>query len=61
MAVACACWHTLALAEEGQTFSCGCGEYGQLGLGDTQERLRMTRLAGDYTVRVVRPGEQECV
>ena len=31
----------------------GWVQYGQLALGDRQGRLRMTRLAGDFTVRVV--------
>ena len=53
MAVSCGSHHTLALAEEGQTFSCGWGALGRLALGDRQSRLRMTRLAGDFTVRVV--------
>ena len=53
MAVACGLLHTLAVAEEGQVLACGCGVHGPLGLGDTQDRLRMTRLAGDFTVRVV--------
>ena len=39
MAVACGYLHPLAVAEEGQV--------------DRQNRLRMTRLTGDFTVRVV--------
>ena len=53
MAVACGFLHTLAVAEEGQVLACGWGALGQLALGDTQDRLRMTRLAGDFTARVV--------
>ena len=53
MAVACGFLHTLAVAEEGQVLACGWGALGRLALGDTQDRLRMTRLAGDFTVRVV--------
>ena len=53
MAVACGFLHTLAVAEEGQVLACGWGVHGRLALGDTQDRLRMTRLAGDFTVRVV--------
>ena len=56
MAVACGLLHTLAVAEEGQVLACGKGALGQLALGDTQDRLRMTRLAGDFTVRVVMVG-----
>ena len=53
MAVSCGWNCTFVVGEEGQVLVCGCGENGQLGLGDTQDRLRMTRLAGDFTVRVV--------
>ena len=53
MAVSCGFLHTLAVAEKGQVLASGCGERGQLALGDTQDRLRMTRLPGDFTVRVV--------
>ena len=53
MAVACGFLHTLAVAEEGRVLAGGWGAHGQLALGDTQNRLRMTRLAGDFTVRVV--------
>ena len=51
--MSCGFLHTLAVAEEGHVLVSGCGARGQLGLGDTQERLRMTRLAGDFAVRVV--------
>ena len=53
MAVSCGLLHTLAVAEEGQVLVSGWGARGRLALGDTQDRLRMTRLAGDFTVRVV--------
>ena len=53
MAVACGSLHTLAVAEKGQVLATGCSAYGRLALGDTQDRLRMTRLAGDFIVRVV--------
>ena len=53
MAVSCG-WHcTFVVGEEGQVLVSGRGDHGQLGLGDTQDRLRMTRVAGDFTVRVV--------
>ena len=41
MAVSCGFLHTLAVAEEGQVLVSGCGQHGQLGLGDRQDRLRM--------------------
>ena len=53
MAVSCGLNCTFVVGEEGQVLVSGRGEHGQLGLGDTQDRLRMTRLAGDFTVRVV--------
>ena len=53
MAVSCGSYCTFAVAEEGKALVSGRGQHGQLGLGDTQDRLRMTRLAGDFTVRVV--------
>ena len=53
MAVSCGSYCTFVVGEEGQVLVSGCGRHGQLGLGDTQDRLRMTRVAGDFTVRVV--------
>ena len=53
MAVSCGLHCTFVVGEEGQVLVSGWGEQGQLGLGNTQDRLRMTRLAGDFTVRVV--------
>ena len=53
MAVSCGRNCTFVVGEEGQVLVSGWGERGQLGLGDTQDRLRMTRLAGDCPVRVV--------
>ena len=53
MAVACGLSCTYVVAEEGQVLVSGSGEYGQLGLGDREDRLRMTPLAGDFAVRVV--------
>ena len=45
--------HSVCLTEDGLVWSWGACRHGQLGLGDTQDRLRMTRLAGDFIVRVV--------
>ena len=53
MAVSCGWNCTFVVAEQGQVLVSGCGQHGQLALGDTQDRLRMTRLAGDFTMRVV--------
>eukprot|EP00465_Bigelowiella_longifila_P001641 CAMPEP_0185277368 /NCGR_PEP_ID=MMETSP1359-20130426/58450_1 /TAXON_ID=552665 /ORGANISM="Bigelowiella longifila, Strain CCMP242" /LENGTH=233 /DNA_ID=CAMNT_0027871459 /DNA_START=1 /DNA_END=702 /DNA_ORIENTATION=- len=33
-AVKCGGHHTIVLTESGEAFACGCGSYGQLGLGD---------------------------
>ena len=53
MAVSCGWYCTFVMGDEGQVLVSGCGGRGRLGLGNTQDRLRMTRLAGDFTVRVV--------
>ena len=53
MAVACGLNCTYVVAEEGRVLVSGSGEHGQLGLGDMEDRLRMTPLAGDFAVRVV--------
>ena len=53
LAVSCGWSCTFVVGEEGQVLVSGWGRRGKLGLGDTQDRLRMTRLAGDFTVRVV--------
>ena len=56
MAVACGFSCTYVVTEEGQVLVSGSGARGQLGLGDREDRLRMTSLAGDFTVRVVLVG-----
>ena len=56
MAVACGFSCTYVVKEEGQVLVSGSGARGQLGLGDREHRLRMTPLAGDFTVRVVLVG-----
>ena len=58
MAVACGIHCTYVVAEEGQVLvsGSGWGEHGQLGLGDRENRLRMTSLAGDFAVSVVMVG-----
>ena len=56
MAVACGLNYTYVVTEEGQVLVSGSGARGQLGLGDREDRLRMTSLAGDFTVRVVMVG-----
>ena len=53
MAVACGFNCTFVLAEKGKVLASGSGEHGQLGLGDREDRLRMTPVAGDFAVRVV--------
>ena len=53
MAVSCGTFSTLVVTEAGRVLASGWGEYGQLGLVDTQHRRHMTRPAGDFTARMV--------
>lgn len=41
--VACGQAHSLAVSEQGQVFSWGAGEWGQLGLGMAEEAVRVPR------------------
>lgn len=43
--VSCGDKHSVAVTAEGQVFSFGCGEHGQLGLGDQVDKLRPTHIA----------------
>ena len=45
MASVCSC-HCAAVGEDGSLFVWGSGEFGQLGTGDTTDRLAPTRVAG---------------
>ncbi|CEG35850.1 FOG: RCC1 domain [Plasmopara halstedii] len=38
--VSCGGWHTVVVAESGDCYAFGRGEYGRLGLGDTKSRTR---------------------
>lgn len=42
--VSCGGTHTCFLATNGDVYTCGRGEWGRLGLGDTQPRLTPTRV-----------------
>ena len=46
MLVAAGDGHTVALTEDGVLWVWGYGRFGQLGLGDTNDRLVPTRLGG---------------
>ena len=46
MAAAAGGYHSAAVGEDGTLFVWGSGEYGQLGTGDTANRLAPTRVAG---------------
>ena len=46
--------HTLAIKEDGSLWSCGDNTYGQLGLGDTTERLTFQRVGDDNDWKFVR-------
>ena len=37
--------HTLAIAENGSLWSCGRGRQGQLGIGNLQDSMRLTRVS----------------
>jgi alpha-tubulin suppressor-like RCC1 family protein len=42
--VACGSWHTMAVTAAGHAWTCGYNEYGQLGVGDTADRLGFTQV-----------------
>ena len=42
--VSCGYSHTLASTKNGKIFAWGCGSYGQLGLGDLDDRLKPTEI-----------------
>ena len=46
MAAAAGRFHSAAIGEDGALFVWGSGELGQLGTGDTNDRLAPTRVAG---------------
>ena len=46
MAVAAGVAHTVVVGEYGSVFASGYNSYGQLGLGDNENRLTLTRVAG---------------
>ena len=58
MAAAAGRFHSAAVGENGALFVWGCGECGQLGTGDTANRLAPTRVAGlPAPVRQVAAGD----
>jgi len=42
--VSCGGWHTMAVTAVGHAWTCGENEYGQLGVGDTANRLGFTQV-----------------
>ena len=42
--VSCGGWHTMAVTAVGHAWTCGYNHYGQLGVGDTANRLGFTRV-----------------
>ena len=57
--VACGAMHTLCIAR-GAVFACGRNRYGQLGLGHTDDCVRLMKDVGalsSYTVRAVAAGD----
>ena len=42
--VSCGFWHSMAVTAAGHAWTCGRNEYGQLGVGDTANRLGFTRV-----------------
>lgn len=49
--VACGGFHTAAIAEDGEVYTWGGGEHGQLGLGDKINKVTPTLVAGmDYPI-----------
>jgi alpha-tubulin suppressor-like RCC1 family protein len=49
--------HVLALTRDGSVFAWGCNTFGQLGVGDHEDRHRATRVRANATVREVGAGQ----
>jgi alpha-tubulin suppressor-like RCC1 family protein len=56
--VACGDFHVLAVSDAGQLFSWGDNQYGQLGLGDRRNRVRVTAVLVPFVVRKAACGAQ---
>ena len=54
--VAAGDWHSMARTADGDVYAWGCGEAGQLGLGDTEHRRTPTRVEGLRSVSMVAAG-----
>lgn len=52
--MSCGGWHTGAVTEAGQLFTCGRGEYGRLGLGEQSSHLILVQVQA-LQVRGARP------
>ncbi|MGH0164434.1 UNVERIFIED_CONTAM: hypothetical protein FKN15_061376 [Acipenser sinensis] len=64
VAVSCGKAHTLAVSEQGQVFSWGAGSDGQLGLGTTEEVVKVPRLIKklcEHRITQVMCGSQHCI
>ena len=55
-AIAAGCSHSLLLTETGELFGCGFNEYGQLGLGHTQNQANWVPLSDKTYIRAIAAG-----
>jgi hypothetical protein len=55
-AIAAGGWHSLALTESGEVYAWGGNGFGQLGLGDTRNRLTPTQVPGLGRVKAIAVG-----
>ena len=60
MMVACGSCHTVVLAADSRVWTCGSGQYGQLGHGDTVSKLVLT-LVGEEQIAMVAAGSSHSV
>ena len=58
--IACGCYHTIVLKNDGSVWACGWNENGQLGLGDTNNRTTFTE-TGMTDVKQIACGEQHTI
>jgi alpha-tubulin suppressor-like RCC1 family protein len=61
VAVAAGSYHSFVLSRDGTAMACGDNDYGQLGLGDTDDRDTFTAVAGLCGVVDIDAGEQHSI